>query len=243
MKINRCVIAVWLVLAINSFGQVDSVKAGKWLIGISFSPEYCHRFVINTLERSPFNSYEELGEVPKFGYTAGIGLKRKLSKRIWVETGLFYTNKGVLVEFNYGYAGFDPVYLMTLPDYKRYFKSYNYVEIPLKFNFHFRPEKKVNQYISLGCAVELLLDAKSRIITEYNNDRIERSHEKIDKENITPTNIGVCVGYGWAIAVHKHFLCIVEPNYTQFAFRQFIDRPLDEYLFSFGLKAGVYYRF
>lgn len=219
----------------------DSVNADKWLIGIAISPDYCYRILSVPLDQKNVEHGARY-LTPKLGYTTGIGLSYRLSKKCRLETGIFYTNKGTLSEVNIVYSGFDPDYLMTLEDYTRYFRTYSYLEVPVKLNVHFKPHQKIHPYLSLGVAPELLLGAKDRIVVVYNDDRRKVLRKGFSTTNCYSVNLSLCIGYGWSITVNRQLSCIVEPSYTQFLIQQIKEQSITHYLYSLGLRVGVYYR-
>lgn len=241
MKMKLYAAIICSLLSVTALGQSqDSVKAGRWRIGFTFSPDYAHRILSVPLELQ-YVDHMSRYEVPKMGFTTGAGLTYQLSEKWRWETGLFYTNKGTLLEWDVYYSNYT-AQVESLEDYIRFYHIYSYLEAPMKLSFHFKPQRNVHRYLVFGGAAELLFSAKDRVVTTYSSGRKRTDFENLRINEYNPVNVSLCIGYGWDVKINEQLSAVVEPCYTQFLIQQFKDEKINEYMYSFGLKLGVYYR-
>ncbi len=131
MKI-RIITIILILIAFSGYGQTsDVVSAKKISLGLIFSPDYCYR-VLNSESRQVVVDVRNSGELPRLGFTAGLSLLLNPWKRVSVETGLLYSDKGMKTKI------FD---LRSVPDPAlptsrvQFIYHYNYLDIPTKVNY------------------------------------------------------------------------------------------------------------
>ena len=75
---------------------VEVSKSNKLLVGLCFSPDYCYRKLVtnNSSSYAFLKESRDSMEIPKFGFTTGLSFLYKINKRISIELGLQFSNKG-----------------------------------------------------------------------------------------------------------------------------------------------------
>src|SRR5687767_4925573 len=103
-------------------------------IGFSFSPDYVYRTLKNNDGSSSSESKidsRNKREKGKFGFTTGLNLNARVSKKFELQTGVLYSDKGSRIPkqtSNYSPRPSEPTHI-------KYQTSFNYLDVPLKLNF------------------------------------------------------------------------------------------------------------
>lgn len=219
----------------------DRVETQKLSIGISFSPDYCYR----TLEPDASSKWIADGrdsiEIPKFGYTTGINIALKLNKRITLEMGLLYSNKGertkTLTTVWVTLSG-QPNLNQALPMKITYFYHYIYLDIPIKANYYILTQR-VKLFVSAGISPNIFLKQSVTAIYEYPDEHTS-TRETSKNEGFSRINLAFTTGLGLGYDLTKKLYLKIEPTYQR-SITTIIDAPIKGYLYSVGLNTGIYY--
>ncbi|MBN8703586.1 MAG: outer membrane beta-barrel protein [Bacteroidetes bacterium] len=158
----------------------------KTQIGFTISPDLCYRKLTNGF------SYRYDLEKPKLGYTLGASVWWQLRKKIGLELGLSYSNKGYKFKFNdfsfLTYGDFiDPTkgfVFNTGPtaDVKgKYVYNFSYIEVPFKLTF-LAGTKSLHFFYSVGVAPGFLFYSSTKSIVSIDGE------EPNVTKNATPFN-------------------------------------------------------
>jgi len=72
----------------------DTLKTKRIAIGIVFSPDYSYRTLKPNSSSNWIAEFRNSLEIPKFGFTTGLNFLLQLNKRLTLEAGLQFSNKG-----------------------------------------------------------------------------------------------------------------------------------------------------
>jgi hypothetical protein len=230
--------AIQLFVSLNGQDRNREAISNKLSIGFVFSPEYSHRH----LKKNGGDASTDFiirsrndHETGKFGYTTGASLCVRLAKRLHLETGILYSNKGYQTyKYELVVSQPDP----AAPKKARYTYTYRYIDIPFKVNFTMG-KGKIQFITGAGLAVNFLLKANQKLALEYANGNTETkkqsttsSHKKL---NLSPL---VSAGLGYWMSAHLRLT--VEPTF-RYGIMTIIDQPITEFLWNAGLNIGIHY--
>jgi hypothetical protein len=240
---------VGLLISTVLFGQSDTTKSKKLLIGFSASPDMCYRTLENNDGSATSamvvdirNSYE----IPKLGYSSGLLICYNAFKHVGFETGIQYSSKGEkLINSNLTYGDIlDPrqgFYTQGATATKVIITSnYNYIDIPLRAIFTFGT-KKVQFISSFGVTTNIFINATQKSIIEYENADTERKKQTQVYNNFKSVNISPTINIGFDYRFSKKMNLRVEPTF-RYGLIKIIDTPVTAYLWSAGLNITCYYR-
>ena len=215
-------------------------KERKFSIGIVGSPDYSYRILNSRSEYDYEVTNRNNYQAPRISYTAGISFTWQINKRIALETGAQYSDKGYkrkdfdITIYNYGTGMFYPI------DYTQEY-HYGYIDIPLKANI-FILTKRFKLFLSAGLAANVLVDERNlevRLDTHGNKTYYWNTWTEPDYTKIGCTVTG-CIGASYDIS--KRFNIRIEPIARK-SLTRLNSSDIHEYLYSYGINAGVYYRF
>ena len=215
----------------------DTIKGKRFSIGLSYSPDYCYRFLASTNESSKgvIESRNKL-ETPIFGYTTGINFAYRFNRRFTLEFGAMFSKHGENMDF------MDLTYSAPNPDApikaKAYYRYY-YVEIPIKVDFDILT-KRAKLYASVGISPKIFLVAKQILFAEYSDGTIKK-HTSGEVYNFTRLNLAALAGIGFSYDFTKRFYIRVEPTF-RCSIISIIQAPVKGYLYSVGLNTGLYFK-
>jgi len=242
MKNKKAVLQLLIILAIIPFfgfsqGK-DSTCTGKFSIGLAFSPDYCYRTLQSDASSQWIADGRNAMEVPKFGFTTGISGLYKLSKKVNIEAGLQYSDKG---EKTKQYTPdttqpSDP----AIPNHVSYNYSYTYLDIPLKVSYSILTHR-FGLFVSAGISTNIFLLQQTTATQEF----ADGTTKKVSSTNIvtkfSAVNFAILAGFGVDYNVNKSAQIRVEPIYRR-SLNSIISAPIKEYLYSAGLNIEFYYK-
>jgi hypothetical protein len=227
------------LLPLALFGQKpDSVKAGKIAVGIILSPDYCYRILKTTPPTQFVVDSRNSFEVPKIGFTAGLSLTYRLNKRMELESGIQYSDKGeqtnkMPVVFGTGQStNADPYDV-------RFNYHYEYLDVPLKFNYYLLL-RKFKLYVSAGMVANIFLTQRNVLIFDY-PDGHTTTQSSSNRQGLSAVNLSAMAGFGVRYDLGNRLHIRLEPVYRN-SIVSIIDAPVKGYLYSAGLIAGIYLR-
>ena len=218
--------------------EIKKSKASKNIsVGFSFSPDYNYRTLNNNDGSSSSNmiiDFRNKIEKSKFGFTTGLNLNIRLSDKAEFQTGLLYSNKGYKVPKQ---ATDFPV---PDPSQATHFESeanFNYLDIPLKFNF-ISGMGKVKFIVGAGFAANILLNNSEKITLSY-ADGSEKEFDQSDGFDYNKFNISSLVSVGLEYQMKENIVFRMEPTF-RYELLKIIDLPVTAHLWNLGLNVGVY---
>ncbi|MGB3948391.1 MAG: outer membrane beta-barrel protein [Bacteroidia bacterium] len=240
---------VVLLFSIALFGQSDTIKSKKLLIGLTASPDICYRTLKNndgsatsSMVIDSRNSYE----IPKLGYSTGFSICYSVSNHVGFETGLQYSNKGekfVNSNLTFGDA-IDPRRGFTYtngsaPTKIKLIYNYNYIDVPLRTIFTFGNRK--TQFISsIGVTTNIFINYTQKSIIIFENGDKERNTQN-QQYTFNPINFSPTVSLGVDYRFTEKINLRIEPTF-RYGLIKIIDTPVTSYLWSGGLSFSCYYR-
>jgi opacity protein-like surface antigen len=227
-----------ILIPISAWSQ-DSTQftANRFSIGLTFSPDYCYRFLKSNSGYDWITESRNDHEIPKFGYTAGASLSYKYKKNMQFESGLFYSNKGYSSDWS------DLIFLdedFTQDSVK--LKStyiFHYIDIPLKMNYMLI-DRKFKLFITAGVSANVFLSQQTRWVTEFRDGITEYDKTKGDRRGFHAVDLAFLAGLGAEYKFSKKLRLHLEPLYRQ-SLISFMDSSIKGYFYSFGINSGVYY--
>ena len=215
-------------------------------IGFSFSPDYAYR----TLKNSDGSPSSELlidsrneRERGKFSFTTGLNLNARLSKKIELQTGFLYSDKGFRIFQKNTNSSPRP----TDPTHIKYQYSFNYLDVPLKLNF-ISGSGKVKFIAGAGLTANFLLD-ESETVTFIYADGSEKEYPQ-SYGFYNKFNLSSLISAGAEFKLRENIFLRAEPTF-RYGLLKIIDNPVPAYLWTeitaylwdVGLNMGIYYKF
>lgn len=183
---------ILILLPLTIFSQsTDPIGNSRFFIGATFSPNYAYRNLTQidkTITDDQWNdakSVEDSIYIPKFGYTTGVAFGYQINKKLSIETGFQYSNKG------YRTISIETVYDFSKPPEKaRNILNFHYLGIPLKANLTFF-DKKFQLLVGLGATLDILVKTTAKTIPDNPTSEFPIKTTDIDyaynKTNLSPT--------------------------------------------------------
>ncbi|MDF2450394.1 MAG: hypothetical protein K0R26_2898 [Bacteroidota bacterium] len=235
-----------LFFGVNVFSQsTDSSSVSKWYIGITASPDMCYRIPYVSKTSALIKNEQRNKIIACFG----INIVYRPSKKLNIETGIWYSGKGQVTispEATWQTPGgtYDP----SIPNYsssvtqytpeKRIAIKYQYLEIPLKFNTCLL-NKRFKVFPCIGGSVNFFIGKTTSVNYKENGKMRTETNRDFNKKNIPLVDVALIAGLGFGYDVSHNLMVKLEPNYRQFI-RPMVDFPVSGYLYSIGCNVGVY---
>lgn len=230
---------IMILFPVLLIGQMDSIKYKKFAIGVNFSPDYSYR-IDNTVLNS--YSYTSISNLPKYGYTTGASLAYVLGKRMAIETGVFFSDKGQQTTNSISTNWITPNGTVQPPFKSKTNHHYYFIDIPVKANFYILT-KRFKLYTSLGISTNLFLSKKAISKTTYSDGTSETIvSNNYNSATIPSVNFSGLIGIGVSYDINKKWTLKIEPVYRQ-CIKPITDFNISGYFYSFGSNFGVSYRF
>lgn len=248
MRLNLLVTLTILPLSIFCQSSDSSTKR-KLYFGLAFSPDYCYRTLKSDASGiSEFIvDFRDSTEIPIFGYTTGLTIGLRISKRFSLETGLLYSGKGYKTkeqELSYGDM-IDPRYGFVYTNNPNPLQKNTfiyriiYIDFPLKLNYYIMT-RKLKFYYSAGFSPNLFLTEKTTSISEY-SDGSKSKKTTSNSNRYSKINLAFITGFGFSYDLTKKLYFQIEPTYRR-SLTSIIEAPIKGYLYSFGFNSGLYYK-
>jgi hypothetical protein len=214
-----------------------TTKTKRMAIGLTFSPDYCYRKLSPDATSQWIAESRDSIEIPKLGFTTGLSLLFQLNKRLTIETGLLYSNKGEKTKnhsliWNPPSVQPDP----ALPTKNEFVYHYNYLDIPAKVNYNILT-KRLKLFVSGGLSTNIFLFQKTTSIVEYADGRTETNNSI--GGGLSRVNFAVLVGLGINYDLTSKLSFRIEPTYRR-SITSIINSPIKGYLYSAGINTGIY---
>lgn len=213
----------------------------KLALGLNFSPGYAYRFIWLSKDASSFtHKVKEMfddSEEGKFGYTAGLDLSWFPVKRLTIESGIWFSNKGFdlkWIELSGTAWEPDPY------DKARVRFSLGYVSVPLKVNFNIITSP-VTVFVSAGVTADYLLYSKSKTVIVY-TDGHQETRTGDNRQGLKDFTMSGMGSVGVEYTFLKHLRVRFEPTYMMNLIK-IGSGDAGTYLWSVGGNVGFYYVF
>ena len=129
---KSALITLLIIQPLTVFCQTkDSTSFRKIKIGVAFSPDVCYRILNYNASNKWIADIINGEEIPKFGLTTGVNIQYSFSKKIALELGILYSDKGEKTKTtNLIWSTPNPAF----PTKSNTTFHYQYSDIPLKVN-------------------------------------------------------------------------------------------------------------
>jgi opacity protein-like surface antigen len=214
--------------------KTDTLRKGKFEIGISFSPDYTYRKLKSDAQSKDIADIRDTMETAKFGYTAGLNLAYHINKRFVIETGLLFSDKGEKTKK----VSFTNVPSGQLPIYYTYKYHYLYLDVPLKVDYYILTGK-FKFYATAGVSGNIFLTQKTTLIQGHDNGDSE-STVSTNSSGFNRINFAVLAGIGLDYPISNKLKLQIEPVY-RLSVTSIVDAPIKSYLYSAGVNFGLYF--
>jgi len=214
---------------------VDSTKANKFEIGLTYSPDYCFRTLKSDQPVNWVLETRDTLEVAKFGYTTGLNFVYNLSKNISIGSGFLFSDKGKktkLYSLENSVSG-------KLPINNTIIYHHYYIDVPIKANY-FILTGKLKLYLTGGICASLFLVQSNVSIWEYSDGHTERNSTS-SSSGFSKINFAYIAGFGLDFSLSQNFNFRIEPGYRR-SINSISDTPIKEYLYTSGLSLGIFYK-
>ena len=208
-----------LVLPFRVFSQTaDSSQSRKVDIGFNYSADYSYRnLTAAESNRSIVEMYDSI-EHGRYGSTFGLNGIYSLSDKISLSLGVLFSDKGektkvALVDKNLSYLN-----------------HYYYLDIPVKVNY-FVFKKQI--YFTGGISSNLFLKSAIRDIDQNKTVNSNLTINKINMSYLGGIGINQQLSASWYFkseVLYRHSM------------RPIMNAPLNRYLYSVGISAGLFYQ-
>ena len=201
----RQVSLIWvLVLLAVQYGYAQRTE-----IGVNVSPSISYR--TTQINQDPVAQAIQNGEKGIYTFDFGLDLRRRLSQRLKVGVGVWYSQKG-FSNTNVGITYNDPRLLGKVAqiDFIQ-----NYIEIPIAGYYKFNKGDLSDIYGLVGFNSSFLFSQKNNVITragEINKSEFAEL-EKPYLQNSTAYNPGFLIGFGLQRSIDEKFSIGLEPAF------------------------------
>lgn len=208
-------------ISFASHGQ-SNADFNKYQIGLNVSPDYC------------YISISSIYEIPKAGLTTGLNAVCNFNKRVGLETGLHYSNKGFqtkMIDLNY----FEPDPLA--PTKAKFIYNLNFIDVPLKANFTFG-SRKIRFFTSVGLTTNFLIKETQTNVKVY-SDRTDIETINQADNGTRSVNLSPNLSFGIDYKLNDNSHLRVEPTFRSAIFKM-VDTGSPGNLISAGLNISYY---
>ena len=231
------IILAFLPLAANC--QTSNPASTKKVeLGVTFSPDYCYRTIKSDGSElgNWFTSSRDDHEIPKAGYTTGVEFVMHMNKRLAMETGVLFSDKGFKTkktDFNPENTN-DPL----VPSSYRSIYKFQYLDVPFKANYYILTGK-IKLIVSAGVSANIRIRMSSTSILYWDDGTSTVDSQNMD-DNFRRINLAAIAGFGFHYDVTDKIGFRLEPTFRH-SIISITDAPIKGYLYSAGIHAGVFY--
>jgi hypothetical protein len=221
-----------------ALSQEDTIikpRAKKWSLCFSGSPEYSYRTfsyqrptaTYNNTVIDNFKKYIDslnFVETGKLAFTFGIGIEYKMSKHIWLATGIYLSDKGFKSKgFVYGNGYYAGSQVFRKDNYEK--NNFYYYEMPFIFNYRFGDdERKLNFSVSSGPTIAINAFTqfyKSRRFTGVLNPQSESDYMILYALGGSFLRIGGVISFNTTVKLNDKISLSIDPI-AKFYFAEYI---------------------
>ena len=201
--------------------------------GICFSPDFTFRK--NVLEDNAYRwlfDQKEATENPGFGYTSGISFKYKLSWKYMLESGIQIASFGFKTDdFQLQESPYDP----ESPIKANYKYRFNFIHVPLKFNYYKSLGRYDGIFFSAGPYFNFSMNGRTRSEFTYSDGRTENIRTSMAG---LPSHFGIMAGVGYEIKFTS-WTFRVAPVYRR-SVLVFKETAIRTHFYSAGINLSAY---
>jgi hypothetical protein len=178
-------------------------------------------------------------ETPKIGYRIGGNYHRKLTGKVWLESGLrlaFQGYNGPKLKNRTWGSEFNPttgVYTRdpSLPHEVQNIYDYLFLEIPIGIRYELA-EKKLKKYIAFSLSPNVYLTTKVKTITDlFTKEDFQQTY------GVNKVTVSANIGFGFEYSINDRFQAFAQPSF-RFHFTKFGNGLVGEYLYNGGVELG-----
>jgi hypothetical protein len=231
---KQIIILLLLLLPFASFCQkADSAKTKKMQIGLSYSSDYCYRKLKSDNASNKWMEDDSLN-VPKLGYSVGLNFMYSINKKVSLEAGVLFSDKGTKTKkYYFGNPGYG-----DLPANNIFIFHYYYMDVPVKANYYILTGK-FKLFVTGGISTNIALTQRATSIMEYGNRTTATTKSTIDP-GFSRFNFAALAGCGIFYPITNRVNLKVEPVFKH-SINSITTISVKNYLYSYGLNLGVYY--
>ena len=235
MKIR--LLFLFLSAPLFSFSQV---KSSVDLVG---GVEYSYRYLNNTSDdpiiQIIFDSRD--GETGKMNFRGGFNYNRRLSKHLWIRSGVRLASIGYKFEKtelrwpseydpNTGEYTPDP----TLPHELQAINDYWFLEIPVMGRFEMG-EGKWRPFVELGMSPNIYLTTRAKEVTDLST---KVSYLNNTMDNFNRLHFSGNLSIGMQYQATERLAVFLQPVF-RYHFTPLYDAPIKEHLYNYGIEIGL----
>jgi hypothetical protein len=179
-------------------------------------------------------------EIPKVGYTIGVGLSCAIKKHFSIEIGVNYSNKGYQTVYQDIFIAPSQVPDPAIPLRFKSRYNFSYVDVPLIAHFQFG-KKRLSFIASTGVAANLFLFEKAITVKDFGDGNVKKD-KGLSNYIYNPINISPMISLGCNLKIGKNVTLKLEPVF-RYGVLQIINNPVTGHLWNVGLNIGGYFCF
>lgn len=225
-----------IVTPFVGFSQVKENIFKKISYGLSIEADICNRQLFYGSINEKFADIRNNEEQPALGFTLGANVQYRFNEKITLESGVLFSNftmNSKMKDLTWQSSGTNlPTKSQTV------FTTQNF-SIPVKVNYGLKVGK-LNGYITTGFSANYLFNSNSSVSTYLpDNSSYVNSHDQnIGYETLS---VSLLAGFGIVYPISDRFTLNLEPIYRQGISSIVEDKNSNEYQYSLGLNAKVFY--
>jgi len=97
-----------LIVLIDENTEANKIRSDRWAVGTQVSPVYSYRDLGSSAVKTDALSYYNTAESGMLAYAGGVNLSYLTSKRLTVQSGLYYSRMGISIEHSYASTNLGP---------------------------------------------------------------------------------------------------------------------------------------
>lgn len=235
----KLLLAFLAILPLTIFSQE---KERKLAIGLSISPDYCYRILVPDASSKWIADIRDSAEIPKMGYTTGPVINYRLNKRLTLNSGLLFADKGYKTDKKFDWTtpngtngtGDPAIPMRQIANY-----HYFYLDVPIILHCNIVATENWDFYTLAGVSADFFLSQKTVSYTEYGDGHKAKNNST--GSGYRPVNLSFTVGFGYRTDLSDKLMLAIEPVFRH-SINSIIDAPIKGYLYSSGLDMRLFYK-
>lgn len=234
----KFIFTLMAILPIAGYSQIN--QSIDFVSGV----EYSYRMLTSSSEdRVVWSMLEDRDdqEIGKLNWRVGFNYNRKISKNIFLKTGLRFASIGYKGEKitgirwgseHDGMGGWilDP----SLPHEFQLVYDYWFTEIPMAGRFEIN-RKKLSPFFELGISPSIYLTSRKKTVTDIGK---ESEVPNGDVQDFNRLHVVGFISFGLNYSLNDTFQLFGQPVF-RYHLTQLADAPISEYLLNYGIEIGI----